>query len=184
MKRYLLLAMLVGLWSTWASALEPVGWRTDSTGSYPHATPPKTWSTEKNVIWRTKMPSWSNASPTIVGEKIFVCSEQAVLLCVNRADGKILWQKDNLYQDVVLSPALKQQLEVEQKQADEVLKQIKGVLRWPQFANPPRRHRLLRASRSTGGEAACRPDRTGQASAALEGPDDRRRLLVRLADLP
>ena len=55
-----------------------------------------------------------------MGEKIFVCSEPGVLLCVNRADGKILWQKENAYQDVVLPDAQQKLLEKEQKQADEL----------------------------------------------------------------
>jgi len=127
MKRCLLLGLLVSLWSAWAWALEPVGWRTDSTGSYPQATPPRIWSTEKNVVWRTKMPSWSNATPVIVNDKIFVCSEPGTLVCVNLADGKILWQKENSYQDVALSPEQKKQLEAEQKPSDEILKQIKEI---------------------------------------------------------
>lgn len=128
MKPYLLAGLLCGFWSvSVAWTLEPVGWRTDGTGNYPQATPPRTWAADKNVVWRTKMPGWSNASPVIVGERIFVCSEPSMLLCVNRADGKVLWQKENSFQDVVLSPEVQQQLEKEQKQADEILKQIRQV---------------------------------------------------------
>ena len=78
-----------------------VGWRTDGTGRYPQAEPPVSWSTETGVVWKTPMPSWSNATPVIVGEKIFVCSEPAQLVCVNRADGTILWQRPNGYDQTV-----------------------------------------------------------------------------------
>lgn len=128
MKHFLLLGVLVGLWivsPVWAE--EAVGWRADGSGAFPKATPPRTWTTEKNVLWRTKMPSWSNGSPVIVGEKLFVCSEPAILLCVNLTDGKVLWQKEHSYKDIVLSAALKEKLELEQNQADEIRKQIGQV---------------------------------------------------------
>ncbi|MBY0522612.1 MAG: PQQ-binding-like beta-propeller repeat protein [Gemmataceae bacterium] len=102
-----------------------VGWRTDGTGSYPRATPPRTWAVDKNVVWRTKMPDWSNATPVIVGDKLLVCSEPGMLLCVGLTDGKVLWQKENSYQDVVLSPAQKQQLEAEEKLADAILAKVR-----------------------------------------------------------
>lgn len=120
--------LIVGLCIiTRAGTAEPIGWRTDGSGTYPQATPPKSWAVDQNVIWRTKMPGWSNAMPVIVGEKIFVCSEPAMLLCVGLKDGKLLWQKETSYQDVVLPPAQQQKLAEEQKLADEILKQIRQV---------------------------------------------------------
>ncbi len=77
-----------------------VGWRTDGTGRYPDAEPPVKWSAETNVVWKTPMPSWSNATPIIVGDKLFVCSEPDELVCVNLADGKILWRRPNGYEQV------------------------------------------------------------------------------------
>jgi len=78
-----------------------VGWRTDGTGKYLNTTPPTKWSAEKNVVWKTKMPSQSNSTPVVVGERIFVCSEPTTLVCVSANDGKILWQRDNTYLDMV-----------------------------------------------------------------------------------
>lgn len=78
-----------------ALAAPPVGWRTDGTGRYPDADPPTEWSATKNVVWKCAMPSWSNSTPVIVGDKIFVCSEPTDLVCVSRADGKILWKQSN-----------------------------------------------------------------------------------------
>lgn len=73
-----------------AETPQAVGWRTDGTGLYPQAEPPATWAADKNVIWATPMPGWSNATPILVGDKIFVCSEPTALLCVSAADGKVL----------------------------------------------------------------------------------------------
>lgn len=96
---------------------EPVGWRTDATGQYPDAQPPREWGPEKNVVWRTPMPAMSNASPVIVGEKIFTCADPCVLICVNKADGKIIWQRESSYDELPLSAEVKAQLEAESKQA-------------------------------------------------------------------
>jgi outer membrane protein assembly factor BamB len=74
-----------------------VGWRTDWTGKYPGADPPTRWSLTENVVWKTPMPGWSNATPVIVGERLFVCSERTVLLCVDLRTGAVLWQRTNDY---------------------------------------------------------------------------------------
>ena len=78
-----------------------VGWHKDTTDRYLDATPTIEWSAEENVVWKTKMPSWSNSSPLIVGDRIFVCSEPTTLICVRASDGKILWQRDNTYLDTI-----------------------------------------------------------------------------------
>jgi outer membrane protein assembly factor BamB len=82
---------------------------------------PVSWSETENVVWRTKLPSWSAATPIIWGDTVFVTSaeegfsstgeggavRQAVrsalsklnwyddilLLAINRKDGTIRWQK-------------------------------------------------------------------------------------------
>ncbi|KKL08031.1 hypothetical protein LCGC14_2580010, partial [marine sediment metagenome] len=41
-----------------------------------------------------------SSTPIIVGDKLFVCSEPTDLLCLNLADGKILWKRSNTYEDV------------------------------------------------------------------------------------
>ncbi|MCW8130459.1 MAG: PQQ-binding-like beta-propeller repeat protein [Planctomycetota bacterium] len=69
------------------------GWRGDGSGRFPEAAPPAEFSPEKNVVWSTKLPGWSNASPAMAGERIFVCVEPDVLVCVNKANGAILWQQ-------------------------------------------------------------------------------------------
>src|SRR5437773_5661793 len=98
-------------------ATEPVGWRMDGTGRYPHADPPREWGPDKNVVWKTKMPNFSVATPVIVGERIFVCSEPTTLVCVNKADGKILWEKTSKRDEIPWSDADKEKLKDERAQA-------------------------------------------------------------------
>jgi len=76
------------------------GWRLDGTGRYPDANPPVAWSLSSNVVWRTAMPGKSNASPLIVGDRLFVCSEPCTLLCVSLAGGQVLWERDSRYLDL------------------------------------------------------------------------------------
>ena len=33
---------------------------------------PTEWGPDKNIIWKTKLPSWSGATPIIWGDRIFV----------------------------------------------------------------------------------------------------------------
>jgi len=73
------------------------GWRTDGTGKYPSATPPATWGPTTNVVWNTPLPAWGNATPVIVGNRIFLCAEPDTLLCLDATDGHIVWQKANGY---------------------------------------------------------------------------------------
>jgi outer membrane protein assembly factor BamB len=71
------------------------GWRADGTSAFPSENPVIEWGPSTNVIWKTPLPDWSNASPILVGNKIFVCAEKSTLLCLNKTDGAILWQKTN-----------------------------------------------------------------------------------------
>jgi outer membrane protein assembly factor BamB len=103
----------------------PVGWRTDGTGIYEAEVPPTHWSTEKNIIWKTPMPSWSNASAVIVGDRIFVCSEPTTLVCVNKKNGKILWQKTNTYQDT-LTPDQAAKVQKDLEKADALAEAMKS----------------------------------------------------------
>lgn len=98
-----LLISILGISPAFAQAA--AGWRTDGAGKYPSATPVTEWSPTKNVVWKTKMPSWSNASPVLAGGRIFVCSEPFTLLCIDAKDGEILWQKTNSYLDALAPEA-------------------------------------------------------------------------------
>lgn len=69
------------------------GWRSDGTGKFPTATPLTKWSATEGVIWKTPLPKQSNASPTVVNDRIFICQEQETLICLSAKDGKILWEE-------------------------------------------------------------------------------------------
>ena len=73
---------------------ETVGWRMDGDGRYPDTRPPVSWSTAENVVWKTAMPSWSNASPVLLeGESlIFVLSEPDEIVAIDAKNGEIAWQ--------------------------------------------------------------------------------------------
>ncbi len=84
---------------------KPVGWRGDGTGRFTAAAGPLTWERKRNgaayetkgVVWMTHMPSGSIASPVVVGDRIFVCSNYADLICVDKNTGRILWLRPNGY---------------------------------------------------------------------------------------
>ncbi|NBY01135.1 MAG: serine/threonine protein kinase [Planctomycetes bacterium] len=66
---------------------------------------PSTWSPTENIKWKLKLPGPGSSSPIIWENKIFLSqslnkegSERA-LLCIDRKDGKILWQKSITYQE-------------------------------------------------------------------------------------
>jgi outer membrane protein assembly factor BamB len=73
---------------------------------------PVTWTQQENVLWRSKMPSWSAATPIIWNDVIFVTSaeegfvrlgersalqtapDKIFLIAVNRKDGSIRWRQE------------------------------------------------------------------------------------------
>ncbi len=67
------------------------------TGSSPETGLPTQWTATEGVRWRTPLPGFSGATPAVSGERIFVSSPNSdkdlLLLCLNRKDGKVLWQQ-------------------------------------------------------------------------------------------
>ncbi len=71
---------------------------------------PLTWSATEGIAWKTPLPGPGGSSPIVRGDRIFLTcySGYAVpgepggdldrltrhVLCLNRADGKVLWQRD------------------------------------------------------------------------------------------
>ena len=81
MSRRVIFTFLLGVVLSWpATGGEATGWRTDGTGRYPEAQPPTTWSAEKNVIWKTPLANWGNATPVLAGKYLFVSSENGTTL--------------------------------------------------------------------------------------------------------
>ena len=62
---------------------------------------PVRWSGADNVAWKAPIPGKGHSSPVVAGGKVFVttCREadrKRLLLCLDRTDGKLLWQKEVL----------------------------------------------------------------------------------------
>lgn len=66
-------------------------------GSTTETNLPSSWSKTENVRWTTPMPGPSHATPIVWDDAIFVSSpdedKNLLLLCLDRATGKIRWQK-------------------------------------------------------------------------------------------
>src|SRR5437867_8431903 len=59
---------------------------------------PVHWSATSNVLWKTELPGAGHASPIVFGDKVFTVSavasaEERLLLCLDAASGRILWQR-------------------------------------------------------------------------------------------
>lgn len=81
-----------------------VGWRGDGSGVFPLSDPPIDFSPTENVVWKVALPSTSNATPVVVGDRVFVTAEPTTLMALRTEDGAVLWQRDvNAFE--FLSPA-------------------------------------------------------------------------------
>jgi outer membrane protein assembly factor BamB len=75
-------------------------WRGPTSDNHSIATnPPVEWSVTKNIAWNVEVPGRGHASPSVVGDKIFIASadesaETQFLLCYDRVGGKQLWKVD------------------------------------------------------------------------------------------
>ncbi|MDX1945362.1 MAG: PQQ-binding-like beta-propeller repeat protein [Pirellulaceae bacterium] len=77
------------------------GWRGPRGDGTSHETGiPTLWdgTTGKNIAWKTLLPGSGHASPIIWEDRVFLVAcltepKERVLLCLDRANGKILWQK-------------------------------------------------------------------------------------------
>jgi hypothetical protein len=62
---------------------------------------PIRWSKTENIRWQARIPGKGHSSPIVWGERIFLTTclereEKRLLLCLNRLDGRILWQREVL----------------------------------------------------------------------------------------
>ncbi len=125
--RWIVALLLVGSFvGTAAQASPVVGFRGDGTGVYPGATPPLHWSPTRNVVWSTRLPSGSNASPVLVRGRLFVCAEPTTLLAVDASDGRILWQRTVTRIDT-LPPAEQAAARAELAGAEKIGEQLRTV---------------------------------------------------------
>lgn len=92
-------------------------WRgPDGQGQSAEKEVPLTWGVKENVRWKTPLPDAGNSTPIVWGERVFVTqasdktmwppkgaqggaavAKKRSLLCFDRGDGKLLWQKDVIY---------------------------------------------------------------------------------------
>lgn len=90
----------IALWivSTGAGAQDWPQWRGPNfNGSTTAANLPASWGDTENVLWKTPLPGWSAATPIVWGDRVFVASPDAdknlLLVCLNRKDGSVRWQR-------------------------------------------------------------------------------------------
>ncbi|MGB6219657.1 PQQ-binding-like beta-propeller repeat protein [Haloferula sp.] len=76
-------------------------WRNGGNGLFPEAKPALDWEDDAKVKWVTPLKSRSNASPILVGGKLFFTAEPATLICADAETGEILWEKSNEYGDLI-----------------------------------------------------------------------------------
>jgi len=96
----LCLAMpLILIFSDAALAENWPGWRGPrGDGTSLEKNVPIRWSGTQNIVWKVPIPGKGHASPIVWGRHIFVVTaikekKQRILLCLDRKDGKILWQR-------------------------------------------------------------------------------------------
>ncbi len=146
------------------SAAEIRGWRDDGAGRFPTANVVRDWGDEAHVVWKTETPEWSNASPVIAGDRIFICAEPDTLLCLDRNTGEILWQRSNSYVDIVPDDR-KEAVEKKMEQAAQWQRELRGI------------DRELRQLRRT---AKNKPDDAAAQTAVSEQEQKKREVEARL----
>src|SRR5688572_13102252 len=77
-------------WPAWRGA--------DGSGHANAKTLPVKWSATENVRWTIPLPERGNSTPVIWGDRIFLTqalspTRQRTVMCLDRKDGKVLWQK-------------------------------------------------------------------------------------------
>jgi outer membrane protein assembly factor BamB len=96
----LLLSAGVGLADNWPAWRGPTG---DGRSSEKDA--PLTWSRTENVRWKAPLPSPGNSTPVVWGDRVFLTQSidakgtRRAVLCFDRADGKLLWQRETPFKD-------------------------------------------------------------------------------------
>src|SRR5262249_15275872 len=87
---FLAIPARAGDWPSWR------GPRGDGTSD--EADVPLRWSPTENVCWKTPIPGRGYSSPAVSGDRVFLTTclekqQQRVLLCLDRRDSRVLWQR-------------------------------------------------------------------------------------------
>ena len=91
--------------ATKGSEAANIMWRFDGGGRFPDIHPPAEWRMDRNVVWKTPVEVGGYSSPIVAGGKVFLTAEMGSLVCLDMADGKLLWQKDLFSKDSSDIPA-------------------------------------------------------------------------------
>jgi outer membrane protein assembly factor BamB len=98
--RQLACAALVSLVVTAAAAAgEWPGWRgPHGDGTSDETDIPIQWSKTENMRWKVAIPGKGHSSPVVWGDHIFITTciekeQKRLLLCLDRRDGKVLWER-------------------------------------------------------------------------------------------
>jgi outer membrane protein assembly factor BamB len=87
--------------------------------------PPTVAHDSKNILWMTELPHRSNATPIVVGDRVFVMAEPDELLCLDKHSGKILWTAANNYYEA-LTPAERAANPAFRTRVEPLLAELKG----------------------------------------------------------
>src|SRR5262249_48231354 len=99
MHRCALVLLAICLTDSTARAEDWPAWRGPRLdGTSAEAGLPIRWSQTENIRWKTAIPGRGHSSPIVWGDRVFVttCMEdegQRLLLCLDRREGKVLWQR-------------------------------------------------------------------------------------------
>jgi len=67
-------------------------------GSSAETNLPLKWTATQNLAWKTPIPGVGHSSPVVCGDRVFLTTcllkeQERVLLCLDRRDGRVLWQR-------------------------------------------------------------------------------------------
>jgi hypothetical protein len=77
--------------------------------------PPDVPYETKNIRWMSELPGRSTSTPIIVGERIFLAAEPDLLVCLDKATGKVLWSAANNYYEALTADEKKANLAYAEK---------------------------------------------------------------------
>jgi outer membrane protein assembly factor BamB len=83
------------------AAAKTIGWRAGGDGDFAGATPPTEWGDDHNLLWRTPLSGWSNASPVVASGYVFAAIEPTTLVALRARDGQIAWQRSHAVVDAL-----------------------------------------------------------------------------------
>ncbi len=98
-RSFALLVTVAALAANWPAWRGP-----DGQGHCSETDLPLTWSTTENIRWKVPLPDAGNSTPIIWNDRIFLTQatekgSRRFVMCLGRADGKLLWQKETPFKE-------------------------------------------------------------------------------------